>query len=273
VSAGELPAGAARALVVVLTVVIVFSTGCAARRLELPSGTGAPFPAFDAAFEEATAGCRAIDTMTAEVAVSGRVGGQKLRGRVLTGFARPARLRLEGLAPFGPPAFILVSSGGEGTLLLPRDPAVLRGEPPEAIIEALVGLPLEPPVLHSVLAGCGLSQASPVAGAAFDDGWARVDGAGGAVTYLRQDRQGRWTVQASLEDMLRVEYEDRDAGPPRAIRLELEDGNPRTELRLQVGDVDVNVALGDEAFLVKVPADATPITLEELRRAGPLGPR
>ena len=30
-------------------------------------------------------------------------------------------MRLEGVAPFGPPAFILVARGGEATLLLPRD--------------------------------------------------------------------------------------------------------------------------------------------------------
>jgi hypothetical protein len=37
--------------------------------------------------------------------------------------------------------------------------------------------------------------------------------------------------------------------------------------------VDVDVPLGPEAFEVKVPASADPITLDELRRAGPLGDR
>ena len=32
----------------------------------------------------------------------------------------------------------------------------LEGEPPEAIIDALVGLPLAPATLHAILAGCGL---------------------------------------------------------------------------------------------------------------------
>jgi hypothetical protein len=37
--------------------------------------------------------------------------------------------------------------------------------------------------------------------------------------------------------------------------------------------VEVNVAVPSEAFRVNVPASAAPITLEELRQAGPLGER
>lgn len=245
--------------------------GCAARRLALPSGAGETFPAFAAAFDEATRTCRSIDTMTAELGVSGRVGGRRLRGRVIAGFSRPSGLRLEGLAPFGSPAFILVSTEGRATLLLPRDPAVLEGEPAEAIIEALVGIPLEPSVLHAILAGCGPADSRPVAGASFEGGWLRIDGEDGASTWLRQNPAGRWTVGAGLAGSLRVEYEERAGGVPRRVLLELEGAGPRAELRLQVAEADFNVALGDDAFRVTVPPSATAITLDELRRAGPLG--
>ncbi|MBP1635138.1 MAG: hypothetical protein H6Q10_1712 [Acidobacteria bacterium] len=260
-----------RAGLVLAAAAVVAFDGCAARRLALPQGAGQGFPEFRAAFDEATGACRAVTSLTAEAGVSGRVGGQKLRGRVIAGFSRPDRLRLEGLAPFGPPAFILVSSGGEATLLLPRDPAVLRGEPPEAIIEALVGLPLSPATLQAVIAGCGLPVSDPVAGVSYGGGWARVEGGRGAATYLRQDDGGRWIVQAAVDGSLRVEYERRVEGAVREIRLSLEGDQPRTELRLKVTEVDLAVALGDEAFAVKVPRDAVAITLPELRRAGPLG--
>jgi outer membrane lipoprotein-sorting protein len=259
------------ATVVLASVLVLALGGCAARRLSLPSGTGEPFPGFAAAFDEATGTCRAIDTMTAELGVSGRVEGQRLRGRVITGFSRPSRLRLEGLAPFGPPAFILVSAGERATLLLPRDPAVLEGEPAEAIIDALVGIPLAPATLHAILAGCGLDTSRPVGGFSFTGGWLRVDGEDGSSSWLQQGPAGRWAVQAALAGSLRVEYEARAAGTPRRIRLELEDAQPPTELRLQVAEADLNVRLGDEAFSVKVPRGATSITLAELRRAGPLG--
>ena len=260
-----------RAAAVLAGTLIVAASGCAARRVALPAGTGEPFAGFKAAFDEATRACRAIDTMTAELGVSGRVGGQRLRGRVITGFSRPSSLRLEGLAPFGPPAFILVSTEGRATLLLPRDPAVLEGEPPEAVIEALVGLALTPAALHAILTGCGLAGSDPVAGVSFADGWARVEGEGDAATFLRQDRAGRWAVQAAVAGSLRVDYEERAAEVPRRIRLELEGAERRTELRLQVAEADLNVRLGEEAFSVKVPPAAISITLEELRRAGPLG--
>jgi hypothetical protein len=45
----------------------------------------------------------------------------------VSGFERPGSLRLEGVAPFGSPAFILAARAGRATLLLPRDNRVLSG--------------------------------------------------------------------------------------------------------------------------------------------------
>jgi hypothetical protein len=45
----------------------------------------------------------------------------------------------------------------------------------------------------------------------------------------------------------------------------------RTDLRLALSDVDINVPLGPEVFDVEIPGGADPLSLEELRRAGPLG--
>jgi hypothetical protein len=38
-----------------------------------------------------------------------------------------------------------------------------------------------------------------------------------------------------------------------------------------LSDVEINVPLGPEVFKEDVPASADPLTIEELRRAGPLG--
>ena len=75
------------------------------------------------------------------MAMSGKAGTMKLRGRVDAGFEAPARARLEGIAPFGKPVFVLVADGGRGTLVLPREDRVLRDAPPEQIVEALAGVP------------------------------------------------------------------------------------------------------------------------------------
>ena len=67
----------------------------------------------------ATATCRAVRTLTAEIAVSGSAGGHRLRGRLSAGVAAPASVRLEAVAPFGPPLFIFVAMGDDAALLLP----------------------------------------------------------------------------------------------------------------------------------------------------------
>lgn len=246
--------------------------GCGPRALTLPSGDGEPFPDYQAAYEQASAGCRQARTLTAEISVSGRVGPQKLRGRILAGFERPASLRLEGVAPFGPPAFILTASSAGATLLLPRDPAVLTGEPAEAILGALVGLELTPVQLQSILAGCGAPWAEPAGGRSFTGGWARVDLGAGAAAYLKSEA-GRWRILAAMTPPLRVEYGGWQGGRPGAIHLLLEEGRAPADLHLRVSQVEVNVALDPTAFNVRVPPGAVRITLEELRQAGPLGHR
>ena len=109
----------------------------------LPSGPGTPRTDALPLFESATAACRAVRTLTAELTLSGRTGQQKIRGHVLAGLA-PGALRLEGVAPFGAPAFILAAENGRGTLLLARDRRVLQSAPPAEILQALVGVSLSP---------------------------------------------------------------------------------------------------------------------------------
>jgi hypothetical protein len=85
------------------------AAACASAPVRMPSGPWTPHEAARDAFAEATAACRGVRTFSAEIAVTGRAGLSKLRGRVLAGFERTGRLRLEGVAPFGAPLFILVA--------------------------------------------------------------------------------------------------------------------------------------------------------------------
>ena len=119
--------------------------------MTLPGGTGTPAADFAQPYAEARAACQAVNNFQAELSVSGRAGGQRLRGRVLSGIA-PGALRLEGVAPFGAPVFILVADGERGTLLLSRDRRVVANAPPEEILHALIGVRLEPDNLRAMLA-------------------------------------------------------------------------------------------------------------------------
>ena len=117
---------------------------CAAPRLRLPEGSGRPLADISPVLAEATAACSAVRSLTAEIALSGRAGAQRIRGRVIAGLDRGGNLRLEAPAPFGAPVFVLVARDGAATLLLPRERRVLEGEPPAAVVEALTGLALDP---------------------------------------------------------------------------------------------------------------------------------
>jgi outer membrane lipoprotein-sorting protein len=245
---------------------------CASRGLQLPTGAGEAFPDYRQALQEATHACRDVRSLSAELAISGRVSGGKLRGRVLAGLAAPGRLRLEATAPFGPPVFILVADGSAATLILPRDNRVLTGEPASAILHALVGLALEPTDLLAILAGCVVPDPRAIGGRAYSAGWAGIDLANGATAFLQRDGQQRWRIRAGLRPPLRIEYDWPAAAGPAGVRLQLASNEEAgSDLRVGLSKVDLNVPLAAEVFAVKVPADATPITLAELKQAGPLG--
>jgi outer membrane lipoprotein-sorting protein len=129
-------------------------SSCASKTLTLPTAGGTPIPDAARIHADISKTCSGVRTLTAELGMSGRAGEQSLRGRALVGFERPDAMRLEGVAPIGPPAFILVSRGGAATLLLPRDERVLRGAEPEQILGALTGVALAPADLQAILTGC-----------------------------------------------------------------------------------------------------------------------
>jgi hypothetical protein len=242
--------------------------------VSLPKGAGTPLADFSAPYAEATADCIGVKSLTASIKVSGRAGSTKLSARIDSGFAAPAAIRLEGFPRInfgGRPFFILVSSGGEGTLVMPRDARVLRGAPPAAIVEALTGIALGPADLRSIVGGCGLQTVPPSSGRSFPKGWASVD-AGDTAVFLRSIG-GRWRVAGAVRGALTVTYSDFTGGKAATVRVSLSAGSGRAaaDLVLRLSQVELDPALDAKTFDVEVPPDAVPLTLEELRRAGPLG--
>lgn len=246
---------------------------CGVKSFIPPAGPGTPFADYATAFEQATGACAGVKTISATLSLSGRAGNARLRGRVDAGFAASGQARLEGRAPFGRPAFILVArSDSSATLVLPRDNRVLRDAPAAAVVEALAGVALNPDELHWVVAGCGFGGPRAAAGRTYGD-WLAVD-ANGTTHYLRRiDR--RWRLMASARGPLILEYRDFTSQRPSTIRMRATSpaAAPRaqTDLTVKLSDVAINVPLGPEVFSVEIPAGADPLTLEELRRAGPLG--
>ena len=112
------------------------------------------------------------------------------------------------------------------------------------------------------------------------DDW-RVVPDGPREVYLHREARGApWRVMAAVNreadvPTWRAEYRDFSTGGainglPRTVRL-ASVGSNRFDLRLTLSQVAINETLEDGVFTVKIPPDAVPITLAELRDAGPLG--
>ena len=270
-----------------ITLALVAGTGCGPRRIALPAGAGTPTTQFATAFASALTHCRDVRTLQAELGLSGHVGGQRLRGRALAGFA-PGALRLEAVAPFGSPAFILVADGSRGTLLLPRDRRILQNAPPEEILNALIGVPLGPDDLRAVLSGCLKANAAPRSGREYGPDWMSVDLDSGGTVYLQRQATG-WRIAAGRYAGLEIEYPKfagerapqrgslaGDPGLPAQIVIRSAGtggaGIADVSLAVTLSQVDVNGDLPrDQLVALKIPPGLTPITLDDLRHAGPLG--
>jgi hypothetical protein len=251
--------------------------------LTLPSDQGAPLPGFTEIHTQLSSACVGVRTLTAELALSGRAGRQKLRGRVVAGFARPSSMRLEGVAPFGPPAFILASRGDTAVLLLPRDSRVLRGARAEEVLGALTGVTLGAADLQAILTGCVVPAPQATGGRLHANGWASIDLMGGATIYLQPVRatrstpaspkpgEGGWQLRAARRSGWQIEYPLWSGGFPQSVRLQSDDAAAMVDLTVALSQVETNTDIDPGAFTVNAPNDAEPITLDELRQNGPLG--
>jgi hypothetical protein len=254
---------------------LLFSS-CAPKPLTLPNGASTPL-ADHSPFAEALDHCDQVTTVTAEIGLSGKAGSQRLRGTLHTGFAPPESLRLEAVAPFGGPFFLLAGTGGGATLLLPRENRVLRDALASEILEALAGLDQAPSDLRAWISGCpeATSQASNLRGYGTD--WAAADLKSGRSLWIHRvpvSRAGSsaWRLVAVNAGPLTVEFSEHAGTQPGRLRIRraAAPGVAPLDVRLALRQVERGVALTDAAFAIDVPPEAVPITIEELRGSGPL---
>lgn len=242
--------------------------------MKLPSGPGTPASDARDALADATSACRAVGTITAEIAVSGSVGGQRLRARITAGLAPPASARLEAVAPFGAPIFIFAAVNDEATLLLPRDNRVLEHGRSDAVLEAVAGVPLGAAGLREALTGCASLNVDAARATQAGSDW-RIVPDGSTDVYLhREGPAGHWRLVATAHHGApggdwRAEYSAfQPNGLPQTVRFTSRPGD-RFDLRLVLSQVDINTTLGADVFRVQVPPTAVPITLDELKHARP----
>ena len=245
---------------------LIVAVACAPKvRLALPPGDGQPVADLASVERTAQASCRAPAAATADLRLSGRIDGERVRGTLQVGVSKDA-LRMEGLAPFGAPVFILAASPQRAVLLLPRESAVARGDSPADLLDAVVGVALTPADLLAIVSGCGLADWKVRGGATFDQAWTRVDLEGDRRLWVRQLASGAPVILAAEDARWRVEYTRVDSGWPSAIRLvQRAPGPVRTDAVFAVDSPEALADLPDGALNVDVPADARQVSLADLR--------
>lgn len=251
----------------------IATSSCAAPLMKLPAGPGTPASDATDVAARALRICQNIKTITAEIGISGSVGRRRLRARLLTGLAAPASAYLEAPAPFGAPVFIFAATGDDATLLLPRDRRVLEHGQPSAVLEAIAGVPVGPQELRAALTGCAAHRVG-AAGEQVGEQWRVIRGEETLYLY-REHATDPWRLVAAVHGNgggWRAEYRDFVNDLPHSVRL-ISTTAGRFDLRLSLSQVEVDVPLAATTFTVRVPPDTAPLTLEELRDAGPLAER
>jgi hypothetical protein len=263
-SVGRVPCGAA--LLVCASVSLL--AACAAGPPKRPQGPGAADPRAVQAFEDATRQCAGLKTLTAEIRLSGRAGGERLRGTLHAGLAAPGSLRFEAVAPFGPPVFVLAGRNNRATVFFPRDDRVLLDVALADVLERLTALALDADAVRLILSGCLAEGATATQGRSWNGGWFAVSLGADTTAYLRQ-RNGRALVAAADYGPWLVDYSDHLNGWPRTVRIRSTEPG-RVDATARLDQVEINTAIDDRAFTVAVPADAERITLNDLRAIAPL---
>jgi outer membrane biogenesis lipoprotein LolB len=246
---------------------VVCLSACAARIPPRPAGPSTPDPTATEAFRQATKGCAGLRTLTVELRLAGRAGDERLRGTLHAGFEGPAAVRVEALAPFGQPFFILAGRDNRATLLLPRDDSVLRDAPVAQILERLTGLSLGADDLRLILTGCLSEPANPTDPRGFGDAWRAVTLGTGIVAYLKPVNRAPAVVAADHGEW-RVDYSSHLNGWPRQVRIRSVAGH--VDLTASLGELEINAGIDPRAFEIVIPATAAPMTLDHLRSVAPL---
>jgi hypothetical protein len=215
-----------------------------------------------------------VRTLTAELRLSGRAGSERIRGTLQAGLAAPAAIRVEAVAPFGQPFFILGGRDNRATLLLPRDNRVLPDAAVPDVLERLTGLRLAANDVRLIVTGCLTEQLEPTDGRRWSDGWQAVSLPGSSApdkpitAYLRPVGGAAQLVAADYGGW-RVDYANHVNGFPRSVRLRSA-GGTAIDITATIAQLSTNVSIPDRAFAIEAPPNAAVLTIDDLRSVAPL---
>jgi outer membrane biogenesis lipoprotein LolB len=249
----------------------LFLSACSANLPPRPVGAPTPDPTAADAFATATAACKGFRSIEGELALSGRAGGERVRGRILTGLESGGAVRLEAVAPFGAPFFILAGRNERATLVLPRERRVLKDTGVSEVLERITGLALGAEDLRLILSGCLVDQAAPTDGRQWGGEWKAVTIGADRVAYLRL-QNGVPALTAADYGRWHVDYSAHAGGFPRTVRVRRAD-DTEIDITARIEQLEVNTQINPRAWAVEIPSNADPMTLDELRSIAPLAER
>ena len=246
-------------------------TACAASidHIRVPSGTPVIVSEHEAIWDDLSRPCRSVRSADLVVMFRGYTGQRFFRRtRARAAIKRPGFLRLEGMAPFGAPAFILIARPGHATLFLPRERQVVRDASASDLLYFLSGLSLEPDDVHALLTGCVIQNGVSLSARAYGDDWVAIDLSGGATVYSRRSGITPVISIGTLGNLV-VEYSEHVRGLPRKLRIQTVDASSPTDLTIELSQVNVNIEINPEAFEASVPATFSPVAFDDFQLQSP----
>jgi hypothetical protein len=244
------------------------ATACGHAMFAPPAGPGVPVANPEAAWTEATRGCGAARTYSAAMRVSGRAGEQRIWPLALDVAVAVDRSIYMGATVAGRSIFVLAGTAGQATLWLRREERSVTA-PPADILEAILGIPLPPERLVALFTGCVTTD--QVVSAASQRGRVMTIDTTDARVHLER-RDSGWQTRAGESEGFVVEFARESSSFPQKIWIRSAAGRePRVAIDVTVSDLEVNGAIPPRVFSPPAGAAAAqPMTIEELRAAGPL---
>jgi hypothetical protein len=276
-----------RGTLLYLLCLVVLSSGCA-RRPSTPANSAAPL-------DEAEIRALLEDLERQEASVQRYRGLVRVRGRGPEGsfdvrlavfFQRPGalspsgglvpqrealgvgpqrtegRLRVELLGAFGGTHWSAVANEDEITAYFPSKKHYLREPAVEEVVERLLGIRLGTRQMMAALSGSGFPAGTHETVRGYRRGSIRVLELGGPERTLEIGEDGQ--VLSARAEIYRISYPTSWKSRGRLFPDELRIESQSVRARLETSDVDVNVALEPDTFVLDVPADARRLRLAEI---------
>jgi hypothetical protein len=251
-----------------MAVAFTVVASCAPALFVPPAGPGEPEPEAASAWAQATSACRGVRSYSAALRLSGRAGDQRIPsvGAIVAVTASNVHLQL---VAGNRPRRTLAGSAERATYFDHDNNRVVTARA-EEIFETVIGIKAGPDRLLALLSGCATRVPEITRASRFGKliGIETADGR----AFLEQ--RGTWQIVAGTSDDLVVEYRRSGSAFPTEVRLASAPGRkPIASIRVTgIDQLDVNADLKPEVFAPpKAAAAAVPMTLDELRAAGPLG--